>query len=179
MITKYPELRRNVRTGDILAVKGSLLVRVFTGETYSHVALILRLRGGVWVAEYRERKGYQLLRLSEWVRQNRKAQYWWGSAPVEVFKNPDKVVDAAIQFRGHSYSYWTLIMVWLSQLFRRKMPGKFVCSTFVQRVWETTDWKLKPPKLADPGDIAAACRSLVPCDGKAIYESMLNTYFGI
>lgn len=163
----YLEVHAKARHGDVFLVQGrglvSWLIRVLTGESITHVAVILRpgnnslMSGdGLWVAEMREFKGYQLVPARKWVSKALKqGRLWYGVAPEIVRGNGTTVERVAVSSQHQPYSYRTLFRVWLSQLIGRKVPGALVCSTFVQKVWEACGVQFE--KTADPGDIWAKC----------------------
>ena len=113
----------------------------------------------------REGVGFRISPASQWFEQARGVLYW-GKAPGDVRGCPDLVVDRIFKARAErpSYSYWSLISVWLSQLFRRRLPAGLVCSTFVQRIWSACGVEFR--QTADPGDFARLCQALVPIGGR-------------
>ena len=161
----YQELRQVAMTGDVLLVRGNLLVRMLTAESYSHVALLLwEEQGGLWVYEFVEGKGYQSMPASQWFAARRGQEIYHGEAPETVHAMPWQVVTAARAYRDRRfakrYGWLSLAKVWISQLIGCRVPVRMrVCSTFVQECWEAAGYDgLK--RTADPGDIAMECDTL-------------------
>ncbi len=169
-MNQYDQIRSKIQTGDIFGVEGrgivGTLIRVLTGQQLSHVAMLIN-KGvdGIWVAEFVEGKGYQMLPASVWLSQRvgKKHFLYWGSAPVIVRRHRGLVKRFIGQFRPENhntgYSYLTLLRVWWSQLTRKKRSGAYVCSTFAQRAWESAGYD-KFEQLADPGDFMRHCKSI-------------------
>ena len=158
----YADIRHLVRDGDVLLVKRrgfvSGAIRALTGESYNHVAMLVWL-DGLWVAEYREFVGFQLLPASQWLEQA-DGTVWWGTAPVRGHK---RLKGTVLAYRDDSppYGYWTLAKVWWSQIRNKPGEGGDVCSTWIQRMWEAVGFE-GFRRLADPGDVAEVCHSLTP-----------------
>lgn len=159
---KYDEIRSQLASGDVLLCKRrgivSILIRVGTAETFNHAAMIIRQHGGVFVVEMREGKGWQMMPASEWMEVNKKAEVYWGKAPLLV-RGSYCIEDYALKARGTRYSYWTLFTVWLSQLFNKKTIADMVCSTFVQKGFETCGHPAVD-KSYDPSDLMADLRDI-------------------
>jgi len=165
---KYVEQRTSILTGDLLLVEGkglaSVLIRVFTGQQVSHVGMFVWIENGLFVAEMRG-KGFSLEPASQRVIEElRKAHLYHGVADDRVHRDRKVVVDMIMRARAEKpdYSYFTLVKVWLSQIFKRKMPGALVCSTFVQHIWSMCGVPFA--QTADPGDFMHACQSVVPVE---------------
>lgn len=160
----YDALRRQAKTGDLLLLEGrdlvGTLVRVLTGQQISHVAMLIWLRDGLWVAEMRN-AGYALTPASQRVPElAADGQVYWGMAPGAIRALEAVVARKILSFRGARYSWWSLITVWAAQLIRRRMPGRLVCSTLVERAWASAGMAfLQTP---DPGDFMRYCASVVP-----------------
>lgn len=153
----YPTLRKLAKDGDVLMLEGqglvSLLVRMATGQQISHVAMLVWIDGGLWVAEMQELRGYRLTPASARVPELCQAGFvYFGQAGIV---STSAILDTVKHFRGARYSYWTLFTVWLAQLFRFRAPAKLVCSTFVQRCWEAAGKTFT--QTADPGDFMRLC----------------------
>lgn len=160
----YQTFRDRASTGDVLLLEGSDLagrfVRVLTGQQISHVALLLWLDDGLWVAEMRN-SGYSLMPASQRVPDMAAgAQVYWGKAPMQVRLRSREITDKALSFRGSRYSWWSLITVWAAQIFRRQMPGRLVCSTLVERAWASGAYMFS--QTPDPGDFMRLCESTTP-----------------
>lgn len=152
----YTMLRKLAKDGDVLMLEGkglvSLLIRMATGQQVSHVAMLAWIDGGLWVAEMQEFRGYRLTPASTRVPELCKAGHvYFGQAGI----NSPAILQAAKQYRGARYSYWTLATVWLAQVFRFRAPAKLICSTFVQRCWEAAGKRFT--QTADPGDFMRLC----------------------
>lgn len=151
---EYKDARHEMMSGDILMVKAtgfvSRFIRVLTGESINHVALVLHQPHGVFVVEMREGKGWQMMPASQWMEAQAKNVVLWGKMPTNK-RGAYCFESYAMKQRDRNYSYWTLLTVWLSQLTRRTQHGNLVCSTFVQRCWAKCEYHMFP-RLADPGD---------------------------
>ena len=164
---KYSELRDKIKTGDVLAVKGagffSSLIRVFTGESYSHVAMFVWDVGGLFVFEFVEGVGYQSMPASEWLRRRSKQRVLCCIAPETIHENAFEVSIAAKSYRNakaaqRSYGWLSLLKVWVSQITSKRFKVRqLVCSTFVQHCWQAGQVTLN--NTADPGTIVAACHT--------------------
>lgn len=166
------ELEQRARTGDVLLVKKegiiSSAIRVLTGESYGHVACLIRgvhTGGAVRIAEFVEGVGFQEMSLWRWLLDRQGQKVFYGVAPAVVHLAEADVWGTAAAYRDacfftRSYGYLSLVKVWLSQLINRRIPVRQkVCSTFVQDLWRAGNYDLIPT-TADPGDIAEHCRSL-------------------
>lgn len=151
----YASIRPRIKTGDVFLVEGKGLVgkmiRVLTAQQYSHVAMCAWIDAGLWVAEMREGVGFQMQPASQWMAQN-KYQCYWGEAPESVHAVPDVIIDFVMKSRAEnlSYSYVTLLLVWLSQILGRPLPVGNVCSTWVAAAWKMAGVAMG--KSPDPGD---------------------------
>lgn len=150
----YSEIRDELRTGDVLLCKKrslvSILIRIFTAESFNHVAMIhVNGMGRVDVAEMQEGKGFQMTPMSQWMLRTT-AEVYLGRSP-----DIDRVKAATEIQRTRSlrpnYSYWTLATVWLSQVFNRRAPAGRVCSTWAAAVWEKAGYD-EFKRTPDPGD---------------------------
>lgn len=159
---KYSDVRLDMRSGDVLMVKGTHLVgrliRSITGESFNHVAMVLRSFSGVFVVEMREGKGFRLTPASQWFEEQHKKTVLWGKFPGKQRGGFCHEIFAMRQ-RSKPYSYWTLITVWISQFTNRKAPGRLVCSTFIQKDWDHCGYTMFE-KLADPGDFMEHARDI-------------------
>ena len=158
---KYLAMRQVALNGDVLMVEGrglfSTLIRVLTGQQISHVALLVWIDTTLWVAEMKEGIGYRLQPASLWVEDvlASGATLYYGTAPEQVLKRPADVRVEVLKHRQESYSYWSLLPVWWAQITRRQITAGLVCSTFVQRIWEKTEYRFS--QTADPGDFLRLC----------------------
>ncbi len=155
----YLDARPLIQSGDVLLEQKGGVIRAFTGESFSHVALLLRQGDEVWVAEFTGRQDYGLLPASAWMADRAGTTVWWGISP-ECVRGKDKPLwDAALSFRHKKYSWWTLASVWLSQIVGVRTAANLVCSTFVQRCWEASGCA-PMEKTPDPGDYLGLCDRL-------------------
>lgn len=164
----YAEFREVAQTGDVLLVRGSLLVRIFSAESISHVALVVWMpNGGLWVFEFVEGVGYQGLPASEWFERRKDQTILHGVAPKSVRIYAFKIVEFVTSYRNKNswkkkYGWGTLLVVWLSQITGRKYNTLMeVCSTFVQEAWEHAKY-MGFTKVADPGEFLLHCSSYKP-----------------
>ncbi|PLY02754.1 MAG: hypothetical protein C0622_05240 [Desulfuromonas sp.] len=168
----YEQIRNQAQTGGVLAVRGtgtvSKVIRVVTGESHSHVAMLVWLDDGLYVFEFVEFVGFQILPASEWLRRRQGQDIIYCSPPRHVAANPDRVKAAAISYRNASvaarwYGYISLFLILYSQITGRKVHViQKVCSTFVQECWAAAGHRLK--RTADPGDIVEACPATYKID---------------
>lgn len=157
MIT-YNAARDQLQSGDVLVVKGTHLVgrliRMFTGESVNHAALIHRNDQGIWVTEMREGEGHVgPTPASQWIKETtaKGREVFWGEFPGKL-RGHSCHEKFAKRMEGTRYSYWSLPVIWWSQFRRNKVPeGHVVCSTYVQMDWEIAKYT-KMKGSADPGN---------------------------
>lgn len=167
----YQEMRVAAKSGDVLLVRGNRLVRIFTAESVSHVAVLVWMPkgGGLWVFEFVEGEGYQSMPASQWFAARSGQKIYYGKAPALVRFEADKIYKATTRYRTLKpirrwYGWFSLITVWASQVIRRPIPvWAKVCSTFVQEVWESAGWQ-GFTRTADPGDFLEKCQSVAPVE---------------
>jgi len=151
----YEEIRPTIRSGDIVLVKSrgfwAKMIRFFTGESYSHVAMFLTSTAGVFIVEMREKKGWQMMPASQWMKENEQFFLFYGICPEDANRGNACHEYYALHQRAKKYSYITLIKIWLSQMFNVKLSGNLVCSTFVQGSWEHCGYT-ELERLCDVGD---------------------------
>ena len=151
---EYSKARRHMMSGDVLMVKGrgviSSLIRALTGESISHVAMILRMPKGVFVVEMKEFIGWRMMPASQWMEKNKKKIVLWGKTPSHQ-RGAYCFESFAMLQRARKYSYWTLLTIWFSQITRLKAPNNLVCSTFVQKAWKNCGYDMGK-QVADPGN---------------------------
>lgn len=164
---RYSDIRGIAKTGDVLLVEGrgfvSQLIRAVTGQSMSHVAVLVWFGETLWVAEMKEFFGYRLRPASLWIEDALVGgNVYFGEAPQAVRLATDHqnkiVLDALFSYRNTRYSYAALVTVWWAQIRRKKLAAGLVCSTFVQRVWEATGYEFR--QTADPGDYVRLCESV-------------------
>ncbi len=166
----YETIRPKALNGDIALVQGagivSSLIRVMTGSSFSHVGVLIWIDEALFVAEYKEFKGYNITPASTWFKSALDAGNtpYFGKAPIRIRESESGVFREALKFRKKPYGYFSLVKVWLSQVTGMKIKvRRFVCSTFVQYVWSKADYHMK--KTADPDDIARAATTLIRIAG--------------
>lgn len=180
----YATLRFSATTGDLILQAGTSLaariLRVFTASQYSHAGLLVRKEDTLWVAEMKLDTGYTLSPASTRLREMAESGVVrWGPAPDKL--NRTAVEKRILYYRDGSpnrkkdpaYSLPAALIVWLAQWVQPLVPTKwtwvsslleeyarrqFVCSTFVQSVWE--DGGIYLDKLADPEDLARQIETL-------------------
>jgi len=166
----YAEVRERAKNGDVLLLEGSgfvsKFIRVFTGQSISHVAALVWLEDGLFIAEMIEGTGYQLKPASERIK-GYKGIVYFGEAPKVIHDNPDCVKSKILAYRAdkskQEYGYFSLLSVWWAQIRHEQMKvKKKVCSTFIQEIWEGCGYKFK--QLADPGDYVNLCQSIAKID---------------
>ena len=115
-MTNYSRVRDTIKSGDVLAWKGTglvgWLIRMWTGEAISHVGVAIKIKGRVMVFEAREGSGVQMRPVSSALpcRLVRTGAKW----------NPIKM-DAIIWGRiGKPYSYLDALRAGLSKPTRHK-----------------------------------------------------------
>lgn len=159
---KYSLVRDSAATGDLLLLEGSgpvgVFIRVATGQQISHVAMLVWINEGLWVAEMRN-SGYSLTPASQRVPEMlEQGIVYWGKAPNRVRIRPILIQKRALSFRGERYSWWSLAAVWCAQVFKRTLPRSLVCSTFIEEVWQAAGWDFS--QTPDPGDFMSMCQSV-------------------
>jgi hypothetical protein len=158
----YKNVRKDMRSGDILLVKNrgilSILIRMFTAESFNHVAFILGDAdepSGLWVSEMREGKGHQAMPASQWMNMNATSTsfVFWGKAPPQI-RGSECIEEHMQQARidKSKYSYLSLISVFISQVFRVKTLSGKVCSTYGQKLYGSCGYDMGIKRTADPGD---------------------------
>jgi len=153
----YLQLKKLAESGDILFHAGdswgAKILRMGTAGQFSHVALLVRMNGGLFVAEVVPCTGFTITPASQRIPAMMKGgNVWYGPSPYDM---DDRLMRSVIMnFRGtsHDYSYWAGFKTWFAQITGRDYQTKLVCSTFVQKVWERSGMtKLEKP--ADPEDL--------------------------
>lgn len=163
----YEELRPFIDTGDVVLAKDrtleGIIIRVFTAESTNHAAVFVWLGEGLFIAEMTMRYGFRMIPASEWFEARQNSELLYCQAPQSVRDKADIIKKKILlaRSRQYRYSYITLIRVWLSQIFNRSMQGLFVCSTFIQDLWEATGYS-RFKRLADPGDFILLAWSSTP-----------------
>jgi len=157
----------HAQTGDLLLVEGrsifGVLIRVLTGQQFSHVALLQWVGDELYVAEMKEMHGFRRMPLDKWVSsQTPTSALYLGVAPTPVRTAPVVVNDGIAYLEEFHYGYASLFTIWLSQILRRtvRAVGSYVCSTAVQHVWENCGVHFE--RLADPGDYLPLCDYIYP-----------------
>ena len=187
----YAQLRNYAFTGDILFQAGDSLgakfLRVFTASQFSHVALLVWVNGGLWVAEIVPKTGYTLSPASQRIPEMLAAgNLWYAKAPAArgdlsrpayreaIMKyrdnSPNKALDPALD---PSYSMTSALLTWVAQLTNRNIPVKLICSTFVQEVWEADGVEFERP--ADPESLVDYVDTLIRVKGGEVYETGIES----
>lgn len=154
----YLEMKQVARTGDLVLCKDrtliGILIRIFTAESFNHVAVLVWLDKGLWIAEMTSHAGFNLVPASEWFEARRNSELLYCQAPGSVHKEEEIILKKIFMARSrkYRYSFLTLVRVWFSQIFNRHINGLLVCSTFAQDLWESTGFS-RFKRLADPGDL--------------------------
>lgn len=171
---RYPEVRDQIRNGDVLLFRGSFLhsrvIQRWTRSVYSHVGLALWIStDGVrrlTVIEAREGSGVRLFPLSEYLARGDHVDWF---AITEDSINREKVVGWAMARLGRDYaSAWQLLRSfgfiskrlanWLG-IPTKVDQERWFCSWFAAHALRDGGWTpppsdLIPPELHTPGDIA-------------------------
>ena len=162
----YPDIRNQIRNGDILLFRGkSLISRVIgwiTGSPYSHAGVLAWWHGRLMVLEA-VASGVVASRMSIVAQQySGKIEVW--TTDAELARS--KVLRAAQRLLGKRYSTFKLLQNLGRLLFGRRRdeagdpddsPEDFVCSEFVSRVWRAGGIDLvadSPDRFTKPSDIA-------------------------
>lgn len=141
---KYSQIRHTIQDGDVALISGSspisLLVRLFTAGSTSHVAVFFRDDDDVFVSEVREFTGHRITHASVWLEEQLAIgnHIKVGFAPSHV-RNKPFVADFIHNHRTKikRYAWWILPFVLLSRItgfgFRSSV---FICSVYVQQAWQ-------------------------------------------
>ena len=156
------QLIDTAKTGDILTTRSSIWVRLFTGESFSHSAIVLKEFDETYVVETHENvNDTTVTKLSEWV--NEYDEIWLGIPPTIITQNRLQVEAGIYRYLDQDkhelkYGYKTLPLVFWNQVFpSKKFNHKLnVCSTLVGELWRLTGWD-NDGKLMDPGDVFVEC----------------------
>lgn len=160
----YPELRAKAKSGDVILLEGngfvSKIIRAATGQSISHIAVLVWLADGLFIAEMVEGVGFQLSPASQRIPALKGIVYF-GAAPKVVQDQHGKVVQCVIGYRAdkkkQKYGYASLLKVWWAQLWHKEYKTRQkVCSTFVQEIWECCGFNFA--QTADPGDYVGLCQ---------------------
>lgn len=155
-------LNSQARSGDLLLLEGRGLwhstVRVLTGQSVSHVAMLVRVYNRLEVVEVAP-GGFSRRALGDWLDlYQAKGRVYYGKAPYPVRGHP-ALPETAMAYEGHGYSWVTLAKVWVSQIAKFRPAAGLVCSTFVQECWEACGFRAART-LADPGDFLRHCEKV-------------------
>ena len=149
---KYSQIRPLIEDGDVALISGtgllSLLVRLFTAGSTSHVAVFYREDDDVFVSEVREFQGHRITHASVWIDE----QLTSGSH-IKIGKAPSRVrsgqfVHSFIQnnrTKIKRYAWWILPFVFLSRLTGiNVIKESYICSVYVQKAWRHAGRALVP-----------------------------------
>lgn len=171
----YEVMRSLARNGDVLLCRTERMgfIRIATGESVQHVAVLIWLIDGLWVFEFVENVGFQAMPASQWFDGRTNQTIFFGIAPEEVRGKPE-VFEAAVRYRNVKfneksrwerfktlgYGWVSLLKVWASQVTGKRVAVvQKVCSTFAQEIWEAPGYK-GFVDTADPGNFTTLCQSL-------------------
>ncbi len=165
-------MRPRLRAGDVLLVQGSRWIRVFTGESVSHVAVVCgvlgtapRTRPHVVVTDYTLREGQRVMTLREWLRQYQGRRLWHGVAPGEVREHQAEIARAVRAWSAGppEYAWWELPLIWWHQILGRPYRARGPqCHSYVYEIWRAAGYGEPPPR--DPGDYLARCPAVYPLE---------------
>ena len=167
----YEDVRKRAQSGDLVLLEGngfvSKAIRVLTGQSISHVAMLVWLHDGLFIAEMTEGNGYQLTPASQRVGSMAGIIYY-GEAPKVVQAKPGCIVEQVSLYRADKkrqrYGYLSLVKIWWAQLWHKSYtPARKVCSTFVQETWEKCGYHFA--QTADPGDFVGICQYVARIEG--------------
>lgn len=179
---EYYKFRATAKTGGVLGVKGhgaiGLFIRVLTGESIQHVAVVFwNLEGKIprlKVAEFVEGVGFQIMYASDWFRDRQKQNHivFYGIPPKEVITKESLVTSMIYKLRDSdkalekNYNYWELPLVWFANMFNistSKLGG--ICSSFVGKIYKRCG---VVGFFRIPGDILIMCNGIekVSYDGQ-------------
>lgn len=142
---RYEQIRDGAEDGDTLMIEGrgpfSMLVRILTGRSISHVAMLIWIDTGLWVVEMREFTGVRLTPASQWVEHySARATVYYGKAPDSIrAQGGEKVMQAALAQRWDRYNYAELVILWLSRVLRFQWRGSRICTSMIARCWAAGD----------------------------------------
>lgn len=150
---KYSHIREQLQDGDIALLTGSnlfsLLVRIFSAGSYSHVAVFFWEDNALYVSEVREFAGHRITHASTWIDEQltRGSNIKIGLAPSRIRDN--EWVGEFIRTNRTKikrYSWWMLPVVWLSRVTNIRLAGNngFICSHYVQKAWKHEGASLLP-----------------------------------
>ncbi len=137
---------------------------MLTAESFSHSAIVLIEETEMYVVEVHETTGHTTKTLFDtWCKDY---ELLYLGIPEQCVRGNTEVVKEEIYKyleqgkKKLKYGYWTLPLVWLSQITNRRYEHKLnVCSTMVAEIWRKVGWS-NNNKLADPGDLAKSCVAL-------------------
>lgn len=174
-LVAYEAVRDGLLDGDVLLFQArgpiAAVIRWAGRSSYSHAGLVARIRGRVFCAESRERKGCRLVPLSSVLSCSRRVDLFRPNGQADDEQRSAVVVEA-LEHLGQPYGWWQILRAALSHLplvslfvpgasysedDRRPTGSRLTCSAFVARCWRLAGLDLVP-RLADgstePGDLA-------------------------
>ena len=151
----YSSIRDSIKSGDIVAVRNdsfaSKLIRVFTQEPYSHVAVAWRDGRHVMLIEASSKTGIRIRPLSSAFQPGQVLRL------ISIAKDywTDEIEDYALKQWGSPYSYIHCILAGFGVPLTQ--DGKWQCAEFCSKILEL-------------GGINTVCRFMTPGD---LVESLL------
>lgn len=144
-LLKESSQERTFSTGDIVAFSSDTMIgrfiRMFTGETYSHMALVWVIENRVFTVEALDGKGVLIRPLSELL------PYYHLKTVFEFTKEDEEYMLSKV---GSNYSYLDAILSGLG--FKTKKNNNYQCAEFVSEVYgfdETHIGELTPGKVME------------------------------
>jgi hypothetical protein len=154
------------QTGDVMLVHGDSAIQkaieVGTSSAFCHVALLVRVPGGLLISEMVEGVGYQSLSLTDWLAGRVGESIFFGQAPGAVRQGGDEILAGLSKYdeaKACEYDYAALPLVWLSHLTGKTYGvGGEVCSLKVQHDWFNAGFTFSGD--AAPADFLFQCESV-------------------
>jgi len=167
-ISKYVEVRLQIKNGDILMYKGkkifSKIIRWLTGSPYSHAGIAVWWNERLMVMEAVMR-GVRVVPLSLNIYQHKGNVEWFSCKKEILDEDRLRMIIFAQEELGKSYARWKAILFGLRILFNRnlsrkdqlRMENKLFCSQYVAQIYNSIGLDLKKnreDRFMSPGDIA-------------------------
>jgi hypothetical protein len=168
---KLGQLIQTARTGDVLLIQGegfcAEAIRMLTGESFSHVAVLAWVNNQLLVAEFTG-AGFSLIPVAKRLPQY-EGKVHLGIAPDIVHHHLEHVMGVLEAFRDdptkQEYGYLSLPAVLLAQYTGGDIDsGKKVCSTFAEACWTAAGYQFS--QTPDPGDFLDYCQCIYPIEAR-------------